>query len=117
MAPTYSVGIPGSTLQRPARLRTLLMSLPLAQQKQALRRAALAARDALDAATRAAAAIAVVPRARALADAHARGPIALFSSIGSEIDTAPLAAALAAAGFELALPVVAGLSAPLLFRR
>ncbi len=42
--------------------------------------------------------------------------IALYSTIGDEFDTAPLAAALFDAGARLALPVMAGADAPLIFR-
>lgn len=42
--------------------------------------------------------------------------IALFSPIGTEIDTGPLARLLRAAGARLALPVVAASARPLIFR-
>ena len=84
--------------------------------KPSLRAAALARRAGLDPFGRAAAS------ARAAAHALAwLGPVegevvALFASIGTEIDTAPLAAGLRAGGARLALPVVADPKAPLVFR-
>ncbi|MDR6952166.1 5-formyltetrahydrofolate cyclo-ligase [Ancylobacter sp. 3268] len=84
--------------------------------KPSLRAAALARRAGLDSLGRAA--------ASARAAAHALGwlgpvegeVVALFASIGSEIDTAPLAAGLRAGGARLALPVVVDPKAPLVFR-
>lgn len=93
------------------------MSLFLTIEKQGLRRAALDRRAALTPAERAAAAVAVVPHALDLARAVGRGPVALFASVREEIDTAPLATALAAAGVALALPAVTDPAGPLAFRR
>lgn len=42
---------------------------------------------------------------------------ALYLPMGSEVDTAPLARRLAAEGYDLCLPVVETLDAPLVFRR
>jgi 5-formyltetrahydrofolate cyclo-ligase len=87
-------------------------------EKQSLRRAALERRAALGAAARARAAAAVVPGGLALAaQAAGGGVVALFASIRDEIDTGPLAAALAEAGHALALPATAAPAAPLAFRR
>jgi 5-formyltetrahydrofolate cyclo-ligase len=43
--------------------------------------------------------------------------VALYRAIGTELDAAPLAAALTAAGRELCLPVVVEADAPMIFRR
>lgn len=48
---------------------------------------------------------------------QARCVIALYSPQGSELDARPLAETLAAAGIDLALPVVLETDAPLVFRR
>ncbi|ALK08056.1 5-formyltetrahydrofolate cyclo-ligase [Blastochloris viridis] len=94
------------------------MSLFHAIEKQSLRRAALARRAALDPAERARAAEAVVFGGLALAARYGGGgAVALFASMNGEIDTGPLAAALTAAGYELALPAIVEPAAPLVFRR
>jgi 5-formyltetrahydrofolate cyclo-ligase len=94
------------------------MSLFHTIEKQSLRRAALERRAGLAAAERAAAAAAVVAGGLNLAELHAAGGVvALFSSIRDEIDTGPLAAALARAGHALALPAIVEPAAPLQFRR
>ena len=78
-----------------------------ANLKAALRAAALALRDALPAATRAAAAEAIA--ARAFPVPVAAGTIvAGFSPLKTEINPIPLLRKLADAGAQLALPVVAG---------
>lgn len=43
--------------------------------------------------------------------------VAVYRAIGSELDAAPLAAALAAEGRELCLPVVVEAESPMIFRR
>lgn len=78
----------------------------LAEQKTELRRAAEAARDALSPAFRAQAGQAAAQRLCALGLPSAR--VALFSGRGSEIDPAPLEAALEAAGARAAYPRVQG---------
>jgi 5-formyltetrahydrofolate cyclo-ligase len=94
------------------------MSLFHSIQKQTLRRAALDRRGSLSGEARAAAAQAIVARGLDLARAQAGGaPVALFRSYRDEIDTGPLMAALAAAGFALALPVVVDPAGALAFRR
>jgi len=88
-------------------------SAPLS--KSDLRAAALAARDALSDAQRAAAALAVA--ARGLPFAIAPGSIVSgYSPIRSEIDPAPLMRALAGQGARLALPAVMARGKSLAFR-
>jgi 5-formyltetrahydrofolate cyclo-ligase len=90
-------------------------SAPLETQKAELRAAALARRDALSDAQRAAAAQAIAARGLPVAI----GPgmlIAGYSPIRSEIDPIPLMRALAAQGALLALPVIAARDRPLIFR-
>jgi 5-formyltetrahydrofolate cyclo-ligase len=83
--------------------------------KAALRRQALARRDALPAAERAQAAEAIA--AHAFPVAVAPGAIvAGFMPMKSEINPLPLMRKLAAAGARLALPVVAGKGQPLIMR-
>jgi 5-formyltetrahydrofolate cyclo-ligase len=83
--------------------------------KAALRRQALARRDALPAAERAQAAESIA--ARAFPVAVAPGAIvAGFMPMKSEINPLPLMRNLAAAGARLALPVVAGNGQPLIMR-
>jgi len=83
--------------------------------KTELRRAAIARRDALPAAERAAAAAAIA--ARPLPIAVADGAVVSgFSPLKSEINPVPLMRAFAAAGARLALPVVAGKGRPLTMR-
>jgi 5-formyltetrahydrofolate cyclo-ligase len=86
-----------------------------AEQKNALRREAIARRDALPAAERAAAADAIAAREFPVSMA----PGALLSGfmpLKSEINPMPLMRKLAAAGAKLALPVVAGRGQPLVMR-
>lgn len=93
------------------------MSKPdlIASRKAELRREAIARRDALPAAERAAAAVAIA--ARPLPVALSPGAIVSgFSPLKSEINPVPLMRAFAAAGARLALPVVAGKGRPLTMR-
>jgi 5-formyltetrahydrofolate cyclo-ligase len=88
---------------------------PIDNLKADIRREALARRDALPAAERAAAAAAIA--ARALPVPVAPGAIVSgFSPLKSEINPMPLMRAFAAAGARLALPVVAGKGRPLTMR-
>src|SRR3979490_1673161 len=83
--------------------------------KSEVRREALARRDALPAAERAAAAAAVA--ARPLPGPGRPGAVVSgFSPLKSEINPLPLMRAFAAAGAQLALPVVAGKGRPLPMR-
>jgi 5-formyltetrahydrofolate cyclo-ligase len=83
--------------------------------KADIRRAAVARRDAMPAAERAAAAAAIA--ARPLPVAVAPGAIVSgFSPLKSEINPVPLMRAFANAGAALALPVVAGKGRPLAMR-
>jgi len=84
-------------------------------RKADIRTAAIARRDALPAADRAAAAAAIA--ARPLPVAVAPGAIVSgFSPLKSEINPVPLMRAFAAAGARLALPVVMGKGRPLTMR-
>ncbi len=84
-------------------------------RKVELRRDAVARRDALPADQRAAAAVAIA--ARPLPVAVAPGAVVSgFSPLKSEINPVPLMRAFAAAGAQLALPVVAGKGKPLTMR-
>jgi 5-formyltetrahydrofolate cyclo-ligase len=85
------------------------------EEKSALRAAALARRDALPAAERAAAAGALA--ARGLPVALVPGMVVSgFSPMRSEINPVPLMRRLADQGASLALPVVQGRGTPLAFR-
>jgi 5-formyltetrahydrofolate cyclo-ligase len=84
-------------------------------QKTALRTAALAARDALGAEHRAAAAQAIARRGPPV-EIIPGAIVAGYSPIRSEIDPAPLMRMLAARGAQLALPVIVARDRPLLFR-
>jgi len=87
----------------------------IATRKAELRAAALARRDALPAADRAAAAAAIA--ARPLPVVIAPGmTVSGFSPMKSEINPIPLMRAFAQAGAALALPVVAGRGKPLIMR-
>jgi 5-formyltetrahydrofolate cyclo-ligase len=92
------------------------MSSPLASgEKATFRAAALAARDALSDAQRAAAALAIA--ARGLPFEFAPGGIVSgYSPIRSEIDPVPLMRALAEKGARLALPAVMARGKSLAFR-
>jgi len=84
-------------------------------RKAEIRRVAIARRDALPAAERAAAAAAIA--ARPLPVAVAPGAIASgFSPLKNEINPVPLMRVFATAGARLALPVVAGKGKPLVMR-
>jgi 5-formyltetrahydrofolate cyclo-ligase len=86
-----------------------------ASSKDALRREALARRDAIPAAERQAAAETIA--ARGLPLAITPGVIVSgFSPLKSEINPLPLMRRLAAAGARLALPLVAGRGQPLIMR-
>jgi 5-formyltetrahydrofolate cyclo-ligase len=86
-----------------------------ASSKDALRREALARRDAIPAAERQAAAEIIA--ARGLPLAITPGVIVSgFSPLKSEINPLPLMRKLAAAGARLALPLVAGRGQPLIMR-
>ncbi len=90
-------------------------SAKAAQQKDALRREAMARRDALPAAARAAAAEAIAARefpVTLLPGAVVSG----FMPMKSEINPVPLLRKLAGAGAQLALPGVAGRGQPLTMR-
>ncbi len=84
-------------------------------QKSDLRREALARRDALPAAARQAAANAIAAREFPLAVAPGI-IVSGFMPLKSEINPLPLMQKLAAAGAQLALPVVAGRGKPLIMR-
>ena len=66
------------------------------------------ARSDLSAASRVAAHVAALPPG---------DPVALYAAVGSELDPAPLARAMLAAGRTLCLPVAIERGAPLIFRR
>jgi 5-formyltetrahydrofolate cyclo-ligase len=83
--------------------------------KAALRRDALARRDAIPAAERAAAAQAIAARPFPI-DMPADALVSGFSAMKSEINPVPLMRRLADAGARLALPVVAGRGKPLIMR-
>ena len=87
----------------------------LAGQKAALRRAALARRDALPAAERQAAAEAIAARPFPLA-LKPGVVVSGFMPLKSEINPLPLMRKLAGGGASLALPAVAGRGKPLIMR-
>jgi 5-formyltetrahydrofolate cyclo-ligase len=90
-------------------------SVSIQELKAALRREALARRDALPADERARAGLALA--AHAFPVALPPGAIVSgFSPLKSEIDPIPLMRKLAEAGAQLALPVVAGKGKPLIMR-
>ena len=90
-------------------------SASIADAKAALRREALARRDALPADMRAAAAQAIAERPFPLAVA-AGAIVSGFMPLKSEINPMPLMRRLADAGAQLALPAVAGRGKPLTMR-
>jgi 5-formyltetrahydrofolate cyclo-ligase len=92
-----------------------MAALPTAPSKADLRAAALAARDALSAAERTAAADALAERGLPLPIAPGC-VVAGYSPIRSEIDPMPLLERLAAGGARLALPVIVGSERALAFR-
>jgi 5-formyltetrahydrofolate cyclo-ligase len=82
---------------------------PRTSSKLVTRREALARRDALPAAVRAAASARICERVLADLTAHVTAPhavIAVYAATRSEVDLAPLDAALRAAGFRVAYPRV-----------
>ncbi|RAI32876.1 5-formyltetrahydrofolate cyclo-ligase [Rhodoplanes serenus] len=83
--------------------------------KDALRRATLARRDALPADMRVAAAAAIAARPLPV-PVTAGAVVAGYMAIRSEIDPAPLMRSFVEHGCALALPVVVGRDAPLMFR-
>ncbi len=85
-------------------------------RKNQLRTAAIAQRGALSAAEREAAAQGIAACALPLEPPHGLC-VAGFSAIRGEIDVKPLMQAFASRGAVLALPVLAGESRPLIFRR
>ncbi len=89
---------------------------PLADEKRLLRGTVLAARQALDAAARAAAAQALLVQFRDERPFAVPCTVSGFWPIKDEIDIRPLMADLAAQGCRLALPVVQGRGQRLLFR-
>jgi 5-formyltetrahydrofolate cyclo-ligase len=93
----------------------MTQSASIESAKADIRRAAMARRDALPPAERAAAAAVIA--ARPLPFAVAMGAIVSgFSALKSEINPVPLMRAFAAAGAQLALPVVVGKGKPLIMR-
>jgi 5-formyltetrahydrofolate cyclo-ligase len=80
----------------------------IAEEKQALRRAVLARRDALDPAFRARASGMIAELALALSGDFVRAPVSIFWPMRSEVDTRPLMAGLVERSFQICLPVVAG---------
>lgn len=87
-----------------------------ATHKAALRAQALASRNALGAADRAAAADSIAARAGKILEALRPATVALYLPIGSECATAPLMATAVALGVVLGLPAVVD-QATLVFRR
>jgi 5-formyltetrahydrofolate cyclo-ligase len=94
---------------------TMSQADPISERKAALRREALAKRDALPAAERSAAAEAVAMRAFPL-PVPAGAIVSGYSPMKSEFNPVPLMRRLADAGARLALPVVAGRGKPLIMR-
>src|ERR1019366_1937007 len=88
---------------------------PTDQSKADLRAAALAARDALSAEHRAAAAQAIAGRGLPF-EITPGSVVAGYSPIRSEVDPAPLMRKLAAQGAQLALPVITARGQSLRFR-
>ncbi|MBL8588710.1 MAG: 5-formyltetrahydrofolate cyclo-ligase [Methylobacteriaceae bacterium] len=90
---------------------------PAIPDKTTLRAEALARRAGVDAATREAFARRLAALGPALAGRAQARVASVFSSFRGEPDTAPLMRALRSAGLVVALPVVVGRGAPLVFRR
>ena len=119
MAPTYNSRFPGSHSDGLRGSALILMSdvTKTDQTKAALRATAMARRDALPAAERAAAAAAIAERAFPV-------PVAAGTIVSgfmpmkakSEINPIPLLRKLADAGASLALPAIAGRGHPLIMR-
>jgi len=80
----------------------------LKRAKRAIRRAVLAARDALDDAERAARSIAIHERFLGLHEVETAGVAMVFWSFGSEVSTPPLLERLHARGVRLCLPRIEG---------
>lgn len=89
----------------------------VAEAKARLRADAIARRDGLPDALRAAAAEAIAWHGLALCKVNPGATVSGFSAIGAEIDPALLLASLARAGHPLALPVIVPRGQPLIFRR
>ena len=87
-----------------------------AEAKASMRAAALARRAGVDAETRAGFARRLAGLGPDIARRAAARVVSVFAAFRDEPDTAPLMAALRAAGFPVALPVVVGRSAALVFR-
>lgn len=85
-----------------------LPSHRLKKRKRDLRREVLERRDALTPDERRAKSRAVAERLLALPELGGRRMVLAFWSFGSEVDTAPILAALAARGHRLALPRIEG---------
>jgi 5-formyltetrahydrofolate cyclo-ligase len=121
MAPTYFCRFPGSSAPTasaaPHSLSSgvMVQSIPIDEVKAALRREALARRDALAADTRAAAAEAIAAR-KFPVEIKPAAIVSGFSPMRTEIDPTPLMRKLGSAGAKLALPVVAGRGQPLIMR-
>jgi 5-formyltetrahydrofolate cyclo-ligase len=94
---------------------SLATTPPIADLKSQLRKSAVARRDALPAAVRAAAAETIAARPFPVA-VPAGTIVSGFSPLKSEINPVPLMRRLADAGARLALPVVAGKGRPLTMR-
>jgi 5-formyltetrahydrofolate cyclo-ligase len=88
-----------------------------ADPKAALRRAALARREAVEPAARAAFSRRLAEEGLRLARLWRPQIVSVFYPLRGEPDTLPLLTALAADGFATALPVVVGRGSPLTFRR
>ena len=92
-----------------------MSDIPVNSSKATLRAAALAARDALSSAHRAAAAQAIAARGLPI-EIVPGAVVAGYSPIRSEIDPTPLLRKLAAQGAQPALPVITAGDQPLKFR-
>ncbi len=88
----------------------------MAEAKRAARKTAQDARKTAHAAGAAAAAQALAERFLEAVDPAPGAVVSAFLSIGSELDTGPLIAALRARGCRIALPCVEGPARPLTFR-
>ncbi|RFB78418.1 5-formyltetrahydrofolate cyclo-ligase [Methylovirgula sp. 4M-Z18] len=80
--------------------------MTLAEQKEALRRDALARRDAMSAGARASASLLIAEKAMTLRPHFLAGAVSAFWPIRSEIDTRPLLHRLQAHGLTTALPAL-----------
>jgi 5-formyltetrahydrofolate cyclo-ligase len=80
----------------------------LKRAKRAVRRAVLAARDAIDPVERAAMAEAIAQHVLALPELTDASTVLAFSSFGSEVDTVPLIAGLRSSGRTIVLPRIDG---------